>query len=448
MNDALTGQTVELLQQLIRNQCVNDGSVASGQEVRTSDVLRAYLEGSGLDIEVYEPEGAPGRANLVARIEGSDPTAPTLCLMGHTDVVPVTPENWTRDPFGGELVNGEVWGRGALDMLNLTASQAVAMKALARRPGGWRPRGSLVYLACADEEAGGILGAGHVVKKHWDALRADYLLTESGGIVSGHGDELNVTVRVGEKGVAWRRLRVKGTPGHGSMPYGADNALIKAARVVSRLADYRPSPYVDDLWRTFVGTLDLDPAQKAALADPARVDDAIAKLPVGMARLAWSATHTTFSPNMCRAGVKTNVIPDTVDIEVDIRTIPGDDEDEVRRHIDKALGDLSEEVLVDKLFSKPSSVSPIGTPLWDVLGQVVGAHYPGARLLPRLIVGFTDAPYFRERGAVAYGFGLFSRAMTEEAMSGRFHGNDERIDVESLALTTQAWLEVCEQFLG
>ena len=446
MSDALTGQTVELLQQLIRNQCVNDGSVGSGQEVRTTDVLRAYLEGSGLDLEIYEPDGAPGRASLVVRIEGSESAAPTLCLMGHTDVVPVTPAHWTRDPFGGELVNGEVWGRGAVDMLNLTASQAVALKALARR--GWKPRGTLVYLACADEEAGGALGAGHVVKRHWDALKADYLLTENGGTVSARGDELNVTVHVGEKGVAWRRLRVKGTPGHGSMPYRADNALVKAAHVVARLADYRPAPYVDDLWRAFVGSLGLDADLKAALVDPARVDETIARLPASLARLAWSNTHTTFSPNMCRGGVKTNVIPDVVDIEVDIRTIPGDNEDEVRRHLDKALADLSEEVEVDKLFSKPASVSPTGTPLWDVLGRVVSAHYPGARLLPRLIVGFTDAPYFRERGAIAYGFGLFSRTLTAEVMSGRFHGNDERIDVESLALTTQAWLEVCEEFIG
>jgi Acetylornithine deacetylase/Succinyl-diaminopimelate desuccinylase and related deacylases len=136
MNDALTAQTVELLQQMIRNQCVNDGTIESGQEVRTTDLLRTYLEGSGLDLEVYEPDGAPGRANLVARIEGSDPTAPTLCLMGHTDVVPVTPATWTRDPFGGELIKGEVWGRGAVDMLNLTASQAVALKAWPGRDGG------------------------------------------------------------------------------------------------------------------------------------------------------------------------------------------------------------------------------------------------------------------------------------------------------------------------
>jgi acetylornithine deacetylase/succinyl-diaminopimelate desuccinylase-like protein len=446
VNDALTAQTVELLQQLIRNQCVNDGTVGSGHEVRTTDVLRTYLAGSGLDLEVYEPEGAPGRASLVARIEGSDPAAPTLCLMGHTDVVPVTPAHWTRDPFGGELVGGEVWGRGAVDMLNLTASQAVALKALARR--GWRPRGTLVYLACADEEAGGALGAGHVSRRHWDALRADYLLTENGGTVSQHGDELNVTVHVGEKGVAWRKLRVQGTPGHGSMPYGADNALVKAAQVVSRLAEYRPAPYVDELWAAFVGSLALDPDVKAALVDPARLDETIGRLPATLAKLAWSNTHTTFSPNVCHGGVKTNVIPDVVDIEVDIRTIPGDSEDEVRRHLDKALGDLMDDVTIEKLFSKQASVSPTGTPLWDVLARVVDGHYPGARLLPRLILGFTDAPYFRAHGAVAYGFGLFSRALTAEAMAGRFHGNDERVDVESLALTTQAWLDVCELFLG
>ena len=445
-SDALTGETVELLQHMIRAQCVNDGSVGSGQEVRTSDILRAYLHGSGLDLQVFQPDDAPGRTSLVARIEGTDPAAPTLCLMGHTDVVPVTREHWTRDPFGGELVNGEVWGRGAVDMLNLTASQAVALKALARR--GWRPRGTLVYLACADEEAGGVHGAGFMCKRHWDALRADYLLTENGGQVSGHRDHPNVTVHVGEKGVAWRRLRVKGTPGHGSMPYGADNALIKAAHVVTRLAEYRPSPYVDDLWAAFVATLDLDEDTKAALLDPTRVEDSIAGLPAQLAKVAWSNTHTTFSPNMCRAGVKTNVIPDVVDIEVDIRTIPGDTEDEVRRHLDKALGDLVEDVRVEKLFSKQASVSPTGTPLWDVLGRVVNAHYPGARLLPRLLVGFTDAPYFRDHGAIAYGFGLFSRALTAEAMASRFHGNDERVDVESLALTTQAWLEVCEQLLG
>jgi acetylornithine deacetylase/succinyl-diaminopimelate desuccinylase-like protein len=298
----------------------------------------------------------------------------------------------------------------------------VALKALARQ--GWRPRGTLVYLACADEEAGGMLGAGHVCKRHWDSLRADYLLTENGGLVSSHGGELNVTVHVGEKGVAWRRLRVTGTPGHGSMPYGADNALVKAAHVVSRLADYRPAPYVDDLWQTFVGSLGVDPALKDALCDPSRVDEAIAKLPAGVAKFAWSTTHTTFSPNMCRAGVKTNVIPDVVDIEVDIRTIPGDNEDEVRRHIDKALGDLSEEVKVEKP-SKRGSASPgtrSGT-CWDAWRRHHPAQAPAAR-------SWVHRCFTRERGAVAYASA--SQRTHAEAINGRFHGNDSA-STESLA---------------
>ena len=209
VDHALTAQTVDLLQQLIRNQCVNDGTVASGQEVRTTDVLRTYLQGSGLDVEVYEPDGAPGRASLVARIVGSDPNAPTLCLMGHTDVVPVNSKTWTRDPFGASSSNGEVWGRGAVDMLNLTASQAVALKTLARR--GWRPKGDL-GLSCLRRR-----GSGRHPRRR-PCLRSPLGCArrrlsphrERSGTVSAHGGALSVTVHVGEKGVAWRRLKREG----------------------------------------------------------------------------------------------------------------------------------------------------------------------------------------------------------------------------------------------
>ena len=126
MSDLTTNQTVDLLQTMIRNACVNDGTPESGQEVRNADVLQTFLEGTGLDLQRYEP--TPGRTSLVARIEGSDPTAPSLCLMGHTDVVPVNPDGWDRDPFGGELVDNEIWGRGAVDMLNLTEPSVFAVE--------------------------------------------------------------------------------------------------------------------------------------------------------------------------------------------------------------------------------------------------------------------------------------------------------------------------------
>ena len=334
----LTGDAVELLQNLIRNECVNDGTVASGQEIRSAELLQGYLEGAGLEVARYESH--PGRASLVARIEGSDPDAPTLCLMGHTDVVPVNPDTWDEDPFGGELIDGEIWGRGAIDMLNITATMAAVVRDLART--GYRPRGSLVYFAVADEEAGGHHGAEWMVDRHWDAVACDYLLTEIGGWSRLAPDGTRrIVVMVAEKGIAWRRLKVLGTPGHGSMPYGADNALVTAAEVVRRLAEYRPAPYIDDLWTGQVATMNLTDDLRAALTDPAAIDGALDLLPKRMAASCHAQTHTTFSPNVVHGGTKTNVIPDAVYLDVDIRTVPGTTGAEVDGHLREALGDLA-----------------------------------------------------------------------------------------------------------
>ena len=225
-----TGETTELLQALIRNRCVNDGTPASGEEHRNAALLRDYLAGAGIAVERHAPAAYPGRESLVARIEGTDPTAPRLCLLAHTDVVPVSPEGWTRDPFGGELVDGEVWGRGAIDMLNLTASMAVAFRHLATS--GFRPRGTLIFFGVADEENGGRWGAEWMVREHWDAIGSDFVLTEMGGW-SAHdaAGTRRVVVNVGEKGIAWRRLRVRGTPSHGSGMPGSAGTGSRSTRV-------------------------------------------------------------------------------------------------------------------------------------------------------------------------------------------------------------------------
>jgi acetylornithine deacetylase/succinyl-diaminopimelate desuccinylase-like protein len=440
----LTGEVTDLLQHLIRNACVNDGTAESGHEWRNAEVLASYLDGSGLDLQRFEP--TPGRASLVARIEGSDPSAPTVCLMGHTDVVPVTPAGWRRDPFGGELVDGEVWGRGAIDMLNLTASMAVAVRHLALD--GFRPRGSLVYFAVADEEAGAHHGAEWMTRHEYDAVRADYVLTESGGVSVPSSSGTRVTVTTGEKGVAWRRLRVGGTPGHGSMPFGADNAVVKASEVVRRLAAFRPRASITDTWRAYVDGLDLPAEVAAGLVDADRVGDACAAVEEpGMARFAHACTHMTFSPNVVHGGVKTNVIPDVVDIDVDIRTLPGETEDDVAANLADALGDLAADVEVTVLQQAVSTESRTDTPMWDAIARVTSKLVPGAGLVPRMTAGGTDARFYRDRGAVAYGFGLFSPAMTVQEFASRFHGHDERVDVESLRLTTEMWIEVCRELL-
>lgn len=441
----LSQEVTELLQALIRNACVNDGSPESGNEVKSSDLLLNYLEGSGADIEQYE--SLPGRGSLVARIEGSDPAAPSLCLMGHTDVVPVTASGWSRDPFGGELADGEVWGRGAIDMLNLTSSMAVAFRRLALE--GFKPKGTLLYFAVADEEAAGTHGAEWMADNNYDAIKADYVLSESGGIYQDTDSGPKVTLTTGEKGVAWRRLRVPGTPGHGSMPYGADNALIKAAAVVSRLADYRPETRISDTWRGYAETLDVPADIRRDLVDPARAYDAIGRIEDRrIAKLAHACTHMTFSPNVAHGGVKTNVIPDTIDLDIDIRVLPGDTPADVDNELRKALGDLAGQVTISTLHESDPTASDFDTRLKEVLEKVTRRTYPEATLVPRMTTGGTDLRFYREKGAVAYGFGLFSSGFTASDFADRFHGHDERVDVESLRLTTDMWIQVVKELLG
>ena len=453
--DSLTDRTVDVLQTMIRNECVNDGTRESGHESRNADVLEAVISGPAVDIERFEP--VEGRASIVGRIAGSDPTAPSMCLMGHTDVVPVHADGWHHDPFGGELIRDaegtlEVWGRGAVDMLNLTASMAVAFRDLADAAGRgeFAPTGDLIFFGVADEESGSAHGARWMADHHPDAIRADYVLTENGGLHSGPAEAPFVGVNVAEKGVAWRKLTVRGTPGHGSMPFRRDNALVKAAGVVQRLAAYRPAPRFTELWRTRVDTLGLDDDMRAALLDESAIDALLDEFPsVPAAAHLYSCTHTTFSPNLVEGhGMKTNIIPDHVEINVDIRTLPGDGPDEVEAHLRAALGDLADDVEVEIIMNDAASTSRVDTPLWDALERAIGIPFPTARVTPQFVVGFTDARIYREMGAVAYGAGLFSPGLDAGEFGSRFHGHDERIDVESLSLTTRLWHDVVTDLLG
>jgi acetylornithine deacetylase/succinyl-diaminopimelate desuccinylase-like protein len=235
------------------------------------------------------------------------------------------------------------------------------------------------------------------------------------------------------------------------MPFATDNALVKAAEVVRRLVAFRPRATDTDTWRAYVEALDLPPDVAAALVDPAHVWDACTVLAADdprLAKFAHAATHMTFSPNVVHGGVKTNVIPDVVDLDVDVRTLPGETDADVEANLREALGDLAAAVTVTPLQSAPATASPTDTPLWDSIGRVVSRLTPGAGLVPRMTAGGTDARFYRERGAVAYGFGLFSPAMTVQEFASRFHGNDERVDVATLGLTTRLWLELAADLLG
>jgi len=435
--DDPTAEVTDLLRTLVRNGCVNDGTEASGGEVRSADTISSYLGGSGLDLQHFEPR--PGRRSLLARIEGTDPTAPTLLLMGHTDVVPVNLDGWSRDPFAADLDDGMVWGRGAVDMLNLTASMAVAFRHLA--DSGFRPRGTLAYLAVADEEALGTWGADWLTDHELDHVRADYVVTESGGFQMPVAGGVRLPVMVEEKGTYWTKITVHGTPGHGSSPYGTDNALVTAAEVVRRVSSYRPPARLSQVWERFVEGMELPPTCSNRRAWRRVVDQL---------RWAWRASCTRRRtprslPPSPHGGTKRRD-PDRVELEVDGRTLPVNRG--TRPGACCSTPSATGRPPRHHVERRPAHVVGGRHAAVDSLARTTARLCEGSALVPMIMVGGTDNRFFRRAGAVGYGFGLFSRRLEFGDYATMFHGNDERVDVDSLRLSTELWTALAHDLLG
>lgn len=434
--------TVQLLQRLIQNRCVNDGSPESGHEERSVETLAEYLGERG---EVIEP--VPGRQSVVYRVPGSDPEAPGLALLPHLDVVPVTPEGWSTDPFAAEISDGLIWGRGAVDMLNVTAAMATAFRPYLT--GEKRLPGDLMFAAVADEENSGTLGAEYLVENHWDLVRADYLLTEVAYPALDTATGPVYPVSVGEKGPFWTTMTSSGTPGHGSTPYGSDNALLPLVEALHGLFTTPMPAAITDEWRQFVDGLDLDPGLAAALVDPDRVDGAIDRLAVDdptFARYVHAATHLTVSPNKVKGGIKANVVPDSGSAEVDLRALPGMDRDSVDQHLRKAMGAAADHIQLVPMSDHLPTTSPRGNPLWDAIVDGIEDQTGSRRVVPALMTVATDARFFRQRGTIAYGVGLFDDRIGFGEFLSLFHGHDERVSVESVLKTTALLESVVSRF--
>lgn len=439
----MTSEAVELLKILIRNACVNDGTPGSGHEYRSVETL---LEFFGVDGEVFEP--MPGRQSLIYRVSGKDPSAPALALVPHLDVVPADPDGWSVDPFGAVVKDGFVYGRGAIDMLNVTSAMAVAVSPYLR--GEIEPRGDLVFAAVADEEAGGVYGAKALVEERWDLVEAPFLLTEVAYPPPDNAKETVVPVAVGEKGVFWSTVRSSGVPGHGSTPFGADNALEKLATAIHGLFQ-TPSPVlIIEEWVAFVESLDLDAGLAEQLVDPDAVDQAIAALAVGDPRFASYAhalTHLTVSPNRATAGTKTNIIADRAKADVDIRALPGMDRHFIDSHLLKAMGSARDDVDIESHQDLEATVSGTDNALWTAIADSVEDIEGHRNLLPTMMTVGTDARFWRIRGSVAYGVGLYDDRMGFSEMLGLFHGHDERVSVDSVDRTTLLYERVLKRFL-
>ena len=415
---SLRDEVTELLQELIRIDTTNP----PGNETAAAEVLQAYLEDSGAEVELYAR--IPERANLVARIPGRG-EGPTLLFLSHTDVVLADAAEWTADPFGGELRSGEIWGRGALDMKGQVAASAVAIASLARE--GFEPAGDLIFAATADEEVGAGFGAQWLCETHPDAVRCDYLINEGSGERLELGGKPFYMCSVAEKMSAPFRLRVRGRSGHASMPGIADNALVKAAPLITALGEYVPeqrlTPEVEALLEAVTGDRPASPAE--ALERAREIGEFFAEMVEPLLSL-------TLAPTMITASQKRNVIPAICDVVVDSRLLPETTTAEQHAIARGVLGDGDYEL--EELEAHGGTRSSIESPLWDAVADWVSDVEPGAKPAPMCVAGFTDSHWFREAfGTVAYGF-FPSRAMPAELAARLIHSADERIPVEDLEL--------------
>ena len=416
---SLRDEVVELLRRLIQADTVNP----PGNETRAAEVLQEYLEGNGVSCKLYAK--IPERANLVARIPGRR-GGPRLLLLSHTDTVLADPEEWSVDPWSAEVRDGHVWGRGALDMKGQVAASAVAIASLARE--GFEPRGDLIFVAAADEEVGEAeqFGLPWLVDEHPDAVEAEYSINEGAGdrLVLGEGPFYFCSTA--EKMASPFRLRVRGRSGHGSMPAIADNALVKAAKLIERLAEFKAEPElgpeVEAILKTVLG--EVPPLEQV-------IEFARALNP-GMAELIEPLLSMTVAPTMIKASDKRNVIPGVCEVTVDCRLLPGQTQEEAGEILLSFLGEGDYELEWIRAYG--GTRSPLESPLWDAVSSFVEKSEPGARAVPVCVAGFTDSHWLRERfGTVAYGF-FPMRAMDPELAARLIHSADERVAIEDLEL--------------
>jgi acetylornithine deacetylase/succinyl-diaminopimelate desuccinylase-like protein len=425
----LRDEVTDLLQRLIRIDTTNP----PGNETAAAALLREYLEANGLECELIAR--TPERANLVARLPGGD--GPSLLFLGHTDVVLADPAEWSVPPFSGELRDGMVWGRGALDMKSEVAANAVAIASLARE--GFRPSGDLIFAATADEEAGNGFGLEWLCEEHPDAVRCDFAINEGGGDRIQLEDGTPVYLpTVAEKLTAPFRLIVRGRSGHASMPRIADNALVNAVQLIERIADYRPEPQLGPEVEGFLQ------AVLGEVTTAAEAVERVAPLSPIAAVVIDALLAPTFSPTMISASKKRNVIPALCEIEVDCRLLPGQHAEHVEPMIRAVLGgDVDYEL--EWIEARGGTRSSLDTPLWRALEEWVAEAEPGAKAAPLACVGFTDSHWLREAfGTVAYGFFPSSGELPPEVSAELIHSADERIPVTDLELGV-GWLRYAAQ---
>ncbi|RPE45156.1 acetylornithine deacetylase/succinyl-diaminopimelate desuccinylase-like protein [Streptomyces sp. Ag109_O5-1] len=424
-------EVVDLCRELIRFDTSNYGDHSGPGERKAAEWVAEKLAEVGLEPEIFESH--PGRASTVARIEGTDPSRPALLIHGHLDVVPANADDWTHHPFSGEVTDGCVWGRGAVDMKDMDAMTLAVVRDRLRS--GRRPPRDIVLAFLADEEAGGTYGARYLVDNHPGLFEG---VTEAISEVGGFSFTVNeqrrlYLIQTAEKGMHWMKLKVAGTAGHGSMIH-RDNAITELSEAVARLGRHTFPVRVTKTTRAFLD--ELGDALGTEL-DPEDMQSTLARLG-GIAKLIGATLSNTANPTQLNAGYKVNVIPGEATAHVDGRFLPGHEE-EFLADLDRILGPnvVREDVHSDKALE----TSFDGT-LVEAMQSSLLAEDPTAKAIPYMLSGGTDAKSFDDLGIRGFGFAPL-KLPPELDFAGMFHGVDERVPVDGL----QFGVRVLDRFI-
>jgi acetylornithine deacetylase/succinyl-diaminopimelate desuccinylase-like protein len=412
-------ETARIAQDLIRFDTTNYGGGRSNGETDAAEYVAAKLSELGLEPLMFESE--PGRHSVLAKVEGQDPTKPGLVVHGHLDVVPADPANWSVDPFGGEVKDGMLWGRGAVDMKNMDAMMLTSVGDILRA--GEKPARNLVLGFLADEEAGGVLGSHFLVKNHPELFDGmGEAISEVGGYSTYIDGQRSYLLQTGEKALIWIKLIARGTAGHGSQMI-TDNAVTKLAEAVAILGRQEwpvsLTQTTTGLLRAVAAILDVDPERTSP-------DELVLKTGTASGFIRGSLRVTT-NPTLLNAGYKHNVVPDTAEALIDIRCMPGEEQSV----LDQVRALIGDDIEIVTMHTDIGLETEFGGPLVESIVSTLDRHDPGAPVLPYMLSGGTDNKALSLLGIKGYGFAPL-RLPEEMDFPAMFHGVDERVPLEAL----------------
>jgi acetylornithine deacetylase/succinyl-diaminopimelate desuccinylase-like protein len=422
-----------------------------GNETAAANFIAQYLAKEGFKTEVIE--SAPGRGSVITRLKGTG-EKPNLLLLSHIDVVAANPSEWTVEPFAGTVKDGYVYGRGAYDMKGMTAVEVLSLLFLKRN--NIQLKGDLVLAATADEEKGGEEGAGFLLRNHKEKVWCPYVLNEGGGLAIPQKKANVYPVQTAEKGILWFKIKAKGTPGHGSTPNMADNAIVRMNKVITKIGEYQPETFYVPTLRQFLTEVaklnpDLEGYFSRLLANPTQSEqilDELAKKDKALAEEIRPRTKTTITPTIIHGGVKENIIPSECETVFDCRVLPGQSVDTTLTLIKSLLKDVGFEKLSFEIIQMhDGNESTTQTPLYTAITDVLREFEPNCGVTPTLTTGGTDSRFFRETGSICYGFHPMRPDEPNDLLEKRMHGIDERITVENLVFGTSIFYETIRRFM-